>query len=151
MEQLELLRVQCQRDNYSPSCSCAGVNWPQNCWLYLRCKTFRTFVLMAVACTAQNIDDCWALGRFPNGTVYADPASFPSGMAALANYVHSLGLKIGLYSDAGNFTWCVCSCGICSPACSAGRPGSLGYEKTDAMTYASWGFDYLVCRASGKE
>jgi alpha-galactosidase len=112
-----------------------------NSWNFFACDVNETIIreaaaalvssgLKAAGYTYINIDDCWALGRFPNGTVYADPISFPSGMAALASYVHSLGLKIGLYSDAGNFT-------------CAGRPGSLGYERTDAMTYASWGFDYL--------
>jgi len=77
-----------------------------------------------------NIDDCWALGRYANGSVYPDPVAFPHGMKALADYVHSLGLKFGVYSDAGNQT-------------CAGRPGSLGFETIDAASYASWGVDYL--------
>jgi len=52
------------------------------------------------------------------------------GMKALADYVHSLNLKFGVYSDAGLQT------------CD-GRPGSLGYETNDANSYASWGVDYL--------
>ncbi|MEJ2502440.1 MAG: glycoside hydrolase family 27 protein, partial [Gemmatimonadota bacterium] len=55
---------------------------------------------------------------------------FPSGMEALADYVHAQGLKLGIYSDAG---WQTC----------AGRPGSRGYEYQDALTYAGWGVDYL--------
>ena len=51
-------------------------------------------------------------------------------MKALADYIHSKGLKLGLYSDAGSQT-----CG--------GRPGSRGYEFQDALTYAKWGVDYL--------
>jgi alpha-galactosidase len=51
-------------------------------------------------------------------------------MKALADYIHSKGLKFGLYSDAGTNT-------------CAGRPGSLNYEKNDADTYAAWGVDYL--------
>jgi len=77
-----------------------------------------------------NVDDCWAYNRSENGTIIADPVSFPHGMQALADYVHSLGLKFGLYSDAGTHT------------CAA-RPGSLGYEEIDAQTYADWGVDYL--------
>ena len=77
-----------------------------------------------------NVDDCWAEGRFSNGTVYAQNSTFPSGMKALADYAHSRGLKFGLYSDAGNKT-------------CAGRPGSLGYETIDAKTYAEWGVDFL--------
>eukprot|EP01027_Heterolobosea_sp_BB2_P009793 GEZU01014408.1.p1 GENE.GEZU01014408.1~~GEZU01014408.1.p1 ORF type:complete len:320 (-),score=103.28 GEZU01014408.1:108-1067(-) len=76
------------------------------------------------------MDDCWAGERDAEGNIHPDAQAFPSGIAALADYVHSLGLKFGLYSDAGNFT-------------CAGRPGSLGYEKNDANTYASWGVDYL--------
>jgi alpha-galactosidase len=77
-----------------------------------------------------NMDDCWAYSRNSSGFVQPDPKDFPSGIAALAAYVHSLGLKFGLYSDAGNET-------------CAGRPGSLGHEKDDAESYASWSVDYL--------
>ncbi len=76
------------------------------------------------------IDDCWQIGRDSLGNIIADPERFPSGMKALADYVHSKGLKFGLYSDAGRYT------------CQA-RPGSRGYEYQDARTYASWGVDYL--------
>jgi len=77
-----------------------------------------------------NIDDCWAHSRDKNGTVHPDNSTFPSGIKALADYVHSLGLKFGIYSDAGNHT-------------CAGRPGSLGFEINDANSYAEWGVDYL--------
>jgi alpha-galactosidase len=76
------------------------------------------------------IDDCWHGPRDANGFITADPQKFPSGIKALADYVHSLGLKFGIYSDAGRFT-----CG--------GRPGSQGHEYQDALTYARWGVDYL--------
>eukprot|EP00026_Physarum_polycephalum_P007276 Phypoly_transcript_07334.p1 GENE.Phypoly_transcript_07334~~Phypoly_transcript_07334.p1 ORF type:complete len:529 (-),score=81.06 Phypoly_transcript_07334:65-1420(-) len=76
------------------------------------------------------MDDCWAYARNDSGFIEADPTAFPSGIAALAAYVHSLGLQFGLYSDAGTET-------------CAGRPGSLGYEKNDAWSYASWSVDYL--------
>lgn len=77
-----------------------------------------------------NIDDCWHGDRDSLGFIHPDPTRFPSGMKVLADYIHSKGLKLGLYSDAGSQT-----CG--------GRPGSRGYEFQDAMTYAGWGVDYL--------
>ena len=76
------------------------------------------------------IDDCWQVGRDENGNIIPDPERFPSGMKALADYVHSKGLKFGLYSDAGRKT-------------CQGRPGSRGYEFQDACQYAKWGVDYL--------
>jgi len=76
------------------------------------------------------IDDCWQVTRDENGNIVADPQRFPSGIKALADYVHSLGLKFGIYSDAGSKT-------------CAGRPGGLGHEYQDAVQYAAWGVDYL--------
>ncbi len=77
-----------------------------------------------------NIDDCWHGKRDDLGFIQPDPERFPSGMKALADYIHSKGLKLGIYSDAG---WKTCG----------GRPGSRGYEFQDALTYAKWGVDYL--------
>jgi alpha-galactosidase len=76
------------------------------------------------------IDDCWQVERDKDGNIVADPQRFPSGIKALADYVHSLGLKFGIYSDAGAKT-------------CAGRPGGLGHEYQDALKYAAWGVDYL--------
>ena len=76
------------------------------------------------------IDDCWQVGRDENGFILADAKNFPSGIKALADYVHSKGLKFGIYSDAGKQT-------------CAGRPGSQGHEFQDAIQYAKWGVDYL--------
>jgi alpha-galactosidase len=76
------------------------------------------------------IDDCWQVSRDQHGRIQPDPARFPSGIKALADYVHSKGLKFGLYSDAGSST-------------CAGRPGSQGREFQDAKQYAQWGVDYL--------
>jgi len=76
------------------------------------------------------IDDCWQVGRATDGTIQADPVRFPSGMTALAAYVHARGLKFGLYSDVGAKT-------------CQGRPGGLGHEAQDAATYAAWGVDFL--------
>ena len=87
-----------------------------------------------------NIDDTWeARQRDPQGNILADPTKFPSGMKALADYVHSKGLKLGIYSDAGTRT-----CG--------GLPGSRDHEVQDAQTYASWDIDYLKydwCNSQG--
>ncbi len=76
------------------------------------------------------IDDCWHGERDNLGFIQPDPDRFPSGMKALADYIHSKGLKFGIYSDAG---WKTC----------AGKPGSRGHEYQDAMKYAEWGVDYL--------
>ncbi len=76
------------------------------------------------------IDDCWQVSRDKDGNIVADAQRFPSGMKALADYVHSKGLKFGLYSDAGT--------GTCQE-----RPGSRGYEFQDARQYAAWDVDYL--------
>jgi len=77
-----------------------------------------------------NIDDCWHGERDARGFIQVNAQRFPSGMKALADYVHARGLKLGLYSDAG---WKTCG----------GRPGSRGHEYQDALTYAQWGVDYL--------
>ncbi|PIN08188.1 Alpha-D-galactosidase (melibiase) [Handroanthus impetiginosus] len=78
-----------------------------------------------------NIDDCWSEPvRDLKGQLVTDSKTFPSGIKALADYVHSKGLKLGIYSDAGAFT-----CQV--------RPGSLFHEKDEANLFASWGVDYL--------
>ncbi len=77
-----------------------------------------------------NLDDCWHGERDSLGFIQSDPVKFPSGIKALADYVHARGLKLGIYSDAGRRT-----CG--------GRPGSFGHEYQDALQYARWGIDYL--------
>ena len=76
------------------------------------------------------IDDCWQVSRDANGNIVADPQRFPHGMKAVGDYIHSVGLKFGIYSDAGSKT-------------CQGRPGGLGHEYQDAMQYAAWGVDYL--------
>ncbi len=76
------------------------------------------------------IDDCWQVARADDGRIVADPERFPSGMKALADYVHSKGLAFGLYTDVG-------------PKTCVGRPGSFGFEDLDMATYAEWGVDYI--------
>eukprot|EP01114_Cavostelium_apophysatum_P003218 TRINITY_DN129_c0_g2_i1.p1 TRINITY_DN129_c0_g2~~TRINITY_DN129_c0_g2_i1.p1 ORF type:complete len:411 (+),score=76.18 TRINITY_DN129_c0_g2_i1:2-1234(+) len=114
-----------------------------NSWNHFACNVNETVVRAAADQLIEtgladlgfryvNVDDCWAWKRDPDNDymIIADPTSFPSGMKALAAYVHSKGLLFGVYSDAGPHT-----CG--------GRPGSLGFETIDAKAYASWGVDYL--------
>ena len=77
------------------------------------------------------IDDCWSLReRGKDGRIVPDPEKFPHGMKAVADYVHSKGLKFGMYSCAG-----VRTC--------AGYPGSYDHEFVDAQTFADWGVDFL--------
>jgi hypothetical protein len=93
------------------------------------------------------LDDCWSkcekkdphndnacvdisAARDAQGNILADPALFPSGMAATADHVHELGLSFGIYTSFGKLT-CM------------GYAGSLGYEAQDAATFASWGVDLL--------
>jgi alpha-galactosidase len=73
-----------------------------------------------------NLDDCWsAKERNATGHLQAE-ASFPSGMAALADYVHARGLRLGVYTDVGTKT------------CKGDRPGSYGHYEQDAQTLAAW-------------
>ncbi len=78
--------------------------------------------------------------RASDGKLMADPRKFPSGMRALADYVHARGLKLGIYTDAG------------SEDCGGGGPGSKGYEALDAATFAEWNVDYVKedwCKSEG--
>jgi alpha-galactosidase len=88
-----------------------------------------------------NVDDCWmAPDRAHDGRLIADPHRFPSGIKALADYVHSRGLKFGIYASAGTQT-------------CQNLPGSLGHEATDATTFAEWGVDLLKydnCNSQGR-
>ncbi|KZT51903.1 glycoside hydrolase family 27 protein [Calocera cornea HHB12733] len=114
-----------------------------NTWNYFGCNVSESTILSAAQAIVDNgldkygyeyviVDDCWHDStRDPDtGAPRPDPTRFPNGIKAVADEVHSLGLKFGIYSDAGEYT-----CG--------GRYGSLGYEEIDAKTYASWDVDYL--------
>jgi alpha-galactosidase len=110
-----------------------------------------------------NLDDCWQVSRDADGTIVADPKAFPSGMKALADYVHSRKLKFGLYSGVIMIFIKISFCSIvfrlgfrldAGYKTCGGRPGSLGYEKKDANTYASWGVDFLKydnCNTDGSK
>lgn len=77
------------------------------------------------------VDDCWlATERDAEGKLQPDAARFPSGIKALSDYVHSVGLKFGIYEDYGNYT-------------CAGYPGILGSLELDAQTFADWEVDYI--------
>lgn len=76
------------------------------------------------------IDDGWQGGRDRRNNIIPAPEKFPYGMKALADYVHSRGLKLGIYSDASQLT-------------CAGFTASYGFEEQDARTFAEWGVDYL--------
>jgi alpha-galactosidase len=76
------------------------------------------------------IDDTWQGGRDQHNNIISNSQKFPNGMKALADYVHSKGLKLGLYSDAAQLT-------------CAGYTASYGFEEQDAKVFAGWGIDYL--------
>jgi alpha-galactosidase len=85
-----------------------------------------------------NIDDCWSVKAGRDNTTHRiipDPVKFPEGINGTAAKVHALGLKLGIYSDAGTNT-------------CAGYPGSYGYEQIDAETFSDWGIDYLKVDAT---
>jgi len=77
-----------------------------------------------------NLDDGWAFNRSSDGTIIPDPNLFPNGIKPVVDYIHSKGLKFGLYTARGSVT-CL------------NRPGSDGHEFQDAATYAQWGVDFL--------
>ena len=113
-----------------------------NVWNAVHCDVNETFFkaqadllvklgLKDLGYNYANLDDCWQVGRDNiTNKIIVDSTKFPSGIASLVTYINKLGLKMGIYSDAG-----VNTC--------AGRPGSLNYEVIDAQTYADWGIEYL--------
>jgi alpha-galactosidase len=84
-----------------------------------------------------NLDDCWMDGRDSAGKLRWNTTKFPSGIPALADYIHGKGLKIGIYEVPGDRT-----CANIYGGYSQGA-GSLGHETSDAQSFASWGIDYL--------
>ncbi|WJX34518.1 Alpha-galactosidase 3 [Trifolium repens] len=113
-----------------------------NSWNFFACNINETLIketadalistgLAKLGYDYVNIDDCWSsVTRNLKGDLVPDGKTFPSGIKALADYVHAKGLKLGIYSDAGVFT-----CQV--------RPGSIFHEHDDADLFASWGVDYL--------
>jgi alpha-galactosidase len=95
--------------------------------------------MKAAGYTYLILDDAWlAHHRNSKGQLIANPKRFPHGMKALGNYIHSKGLKFGIYESAGTHT-------------CAGYPGSLHHEKQDAKTFAKWGVDYLKLDNCGNQ
>lgn len=112
-----------------------------NTWNHYRCEINEQIVLeMADAMVESGmadagyeyivIDDCWQIDRDEDGNIVVDSIKFPSGIKYISDYIHSKGLKFGLYSDAGTMT------------CQK-RPGGRGYEFQDARQYAEWEVDFL--------
>ncbi|RYC60802.1 hypothetical protein CHU98_g5387 [Xylaria longipes] len=109
-----------------------------NSWNAYHCDINESLILGAAKAMDAgyeyvNLDDCWSVksGR-DNETqqLVPDPERFPNGISGLADQIHELGFKIGIYSSAGTET-------------CAGYPASIGYESIDAATWAAWGIDYL--------
>jgi alpha-galactosidase len=110
-----------------------------NSWNHFACKVTAADVRSAADAIATNgmkdagyvyvnIDDCWEGVRDEKGRIQTNQKF--GDMKVLVNYVHSKGLKIGIYSSPG-------------PKTCAGYEGSYGHEELDAQQYADWGFDYL--------
>jgi alpha-galactosidase len=132
----ETLKLDAPKPNLAPT---PPMGW--NSWNKFSCNVSEQLIRQQADAMAASgmkdagyqyivIDDCWQKSRDADGNIQADPERFPSGIKALADYVHSKGLKFGIYSDAGSLT-------------CAGRPGSAGHEFQDARQYAKWGVDYL--------
>ncbi|XP_017095580.2 alpha-N-acetylgalactosaminidase [Drosophila bipectinata] len=116
-------------------CNTDCVNDPDNCISEQLFQTMTDIVVAdgyaSVGYEYINIDDCWLeKHRSHDGKLVADRKRFPSGMKALSDYVHSRGLKFGIYEDYGNYT-------------CAGYPGIIGYEEKDALQFAEWNVDYV--------
>ncbi|HVZ89407.1 MAG TPA: glycoside hydrolase family 27 protein, partial [Polyangia bacterium] len=121
-----------------------------NSWNTFQCNLNETLIkqiadifvssgMQAVGYDYVNLDDCWMDGRDSSGKLQWNTSKFPSGIPALATYVHGKGLKLGIY-ETPNTTTCV---GLYGGISHAVAVGSQGHETTDAQTFASWGVDYL--------
>lgn len=121
-----------------------------NSWNQVRCYDLNEDVVKdaadAIAATGMAeagyeyvvVDDCWQGGRGADGVLFSHPERFPSGMKALGEYIHSKGLKFGIYGSPGSKT-----CANRWDSYPILGLGSLGHERIDAQTYEEWGVDYL--------
>lgn len=121
-----------------------------NSWNAVRCGVNETIVRAAADSLVSSglaaagyefivLDDCWqAYERDAASALQAHPTKFPSGIAALADYVRSKGLKFGLYGSPGSRT-----CAMIYDSYPGSGLGSIGHEQQDADTWASWGVQYL--------
>jgi alpha-galactosidase len=113
-----------------------------NSWYQYRCGISETIVLATAGALVSsgmaklgyeyvNLDDCWAAPtRAADGQLQSDPTRFPHGIQWLADQVHAMGLKLGIYESVGTTT-------------CQGLPGSFGHYQQDADTFASWGVDFV--------
>ena len=145
---LAISSIICSGQKYANLAPAPPMGW--NSWNFFNCNINEEKIKHMADAMASNgmkeagyqyivIDDCWQVSRDKDGYVIADPNKFPSGIKTLADYIHSKGLKFGIYSCAGRLT------------CQK-RPGGAGYEDKDAQRYAEWGVDYLKydwCNSEG--
>jgi alpha-galactosidase len=121
-----------------------------NSWNTFQCNLDETLIkgvadtmvssgMQAAGYQYVNLDDCWMNGRDSNGSLAWNATKFPSGIPALATYIHGKGLKLGIY-ETPNTDTCVGIYGGIAPSVAV---GSLGHEAQDASTFASWGVDFL--------
>src|SRR4029079_13033621 len=101
--------------------------------------TFVSSGMQAAGYEYVNVDDCWMDGRDDKGALRWNASKFPSGIPALAEYVHGKGLKLGIYETPNTLT---CA-GLYGGLSHSVAGGSLGHETSDAQTCASCGVDYL--------
>jgi alpha-galactosidase len=136
---LALFTITLYAQNFEDLAPTPPMGW--NSWNYFGCDVSEELIRQTADAMVSSgmkdagyeyivIDDCWQVDRDAEGNIMVDAERFPSGMKALADYVHSKGLKFGIYSCAGSAT-------------CEGRPGSRGYQFQDARQYAAWGVDYL--------
>ena len=138
-------RVQVEKVATPPSPPTGALTRPPmgfNSWNYAHCNvdelTIKEVVDVMVSSGLRdagyeyvNLDDCWQVERNNvTGEITPDPARFPSGIKALAAYVHSQGMKFGVYTSRTQYT-------------CQGRPGAYEHEALDGATYCKWGVDYL--------
>lgn len=138
----------CQARTLDPPALTPPMGW--STWYGLRCN-FKDADLreMADRMTANglraagydhlNVDDCWAAGRDAAGNLTVDQQRFPAGLKALGEYIHSKGLKFGLYTSAGTTT---CQREL-QPDGQRLKIGSRGYEAHDMRQFAAWGADFV--------
>ena len=116
-----------------------------NSWNKFGCNLNETFIkatadamvssgMQAAGYQYVNLDDCWMNGRDSSGQLKWNATTFPSGIPALAEYIHGKGLKFGIYETPTTRT-----CASIYGALGAAGVGSGGHETTDAQTFASWG------------
>jgi alpha-galactosidase len=112
------------------SYGCCGVNGAREEWLRKAYLYLETYGFKKAGYNYLNMDDGWAVGRNPDGTVQVGTNQFPNGLKPFIDEVHARGFKFGLYTTYGPIT-----CGFFE--------GSEGHLEIDARTYAEWGVDYV--------